>query len=307
MSDPATSTVSGAAPAAGIEMSRTIAGIRERIAGWRADRCSIGLIMTMGALHEGHLSLVHRSIAENDRTIVTVFANPLQLVGEDFVHYPRREDADVALVADAGADVLWTPAVEEMFPGARKLPEDFLTVVRVKKLTDRLCARTHAGLYEGIATEILKTIIIMLPDVSYWGQKDFQQLQMVRRLFADLNVPGRVVEVPTLRMPDGLPYASRNFHLTPETRAVAPEMYRTLSEAAQALADPEQPTAPVTERARRRLVEAGFDPVDYVEVCDEEELQPLERVDRPARVFGAGFLGRARMVDNIPVPRAPAG
>ncbi len=296
-----------AANPSGLAISRTIADIRERVAGWRSDGASVGLVMTMGALHEGHLSLVHRSVAENERTIVTVFANPLQLVGDDFVHYPRREDADIALVAETGADVLWAPPVEEMFPGYEKLPDDFLTVVRVRRLTDRLCARVHPGLYEGIATEILKTLMIMLPDVTYWGQKDFQQVQVVRRLVADLSVPVHVVEVPTLRMPDGLPYASRNFHLTPETRAIAPELYRTLSEAAQTLSDPEQPTGPVIERAQRRLVEVGFDPVDYVEVCDEEELQPLEHVDRPARVIGAAFLGRARMVDNVPVPSPPGG
>jgi pantoate--beta-alanine ligase len=296
-----------AANTSGLAISRTIADIRERVAGWRSDGESVGLVMTMGALHEGHLSLVHRSVADNDRTIVTVFANPLQLVGDDFVHYPRREDADIALVAETGADVLWTPSVEEMFPGYEKLPDDFLTVVRVRKLTDRLCARVHPGLYEGIATEILKTFMIMLPDVSYWGQKDFQQVQVVRRLVADLSVPIEVVEVPTLRMPDGLPYASRNFHLTPETRRIAPELYRTLSEAARTLSDPGQPTAPVIERAQRRLAEVGFDPVDYVEVCDEEELQPLDFVDRPARIIGAAFLGRARMVDNVPVPAPPGG
>lgn len=303
MNDSATTSAAATPQATSLEVIRTIADVQRRIAEWRRAGESVGLVMTMGALHEGHLSVIKRSVSENDRSIVTVFANPLQLVGDDYAHYPRREREDIELVSRGTADVFWAPTPEKMFPGAKKLPDDFLTVVKVRKLTDHLCAKAHPGLYEGIATVILKTFIIMLPDVAYFGEKDYQQLQVVRRLSADMNLPLRVQGVSTLRMDDGLAFASRNLHLTPEARRIAPGLYRVISDVAAVLADPAHPTAPVIEEARRRLVELGFDSVDYLEVVDAEELQPLARVDVPARVFGAAYLGRARLLDNVPVPR----
>jgi pantoate--beta-alanine ligase len=306
MSEFATVPYRAGARSGAFQVIRLIADIRAQVAAWRAGRERIGLVMTMGALHDGHLSLVDRCVRRNDRTIVTLFANPLQLFGDDFTHYPRQEAADIELARGRGVDVLFAPAVEEMFPDPASPAGDFLTVVMVRKLTAGLCAKARPGLYEGIATEIAKTLIMIQPDVAYFGEKDYQQLQMVRRLCADLSIPVRVEAVPTLRMDDGLAYASRNQHIPAGRRAIAPGLHRTLVATAAALQDPRRATQPLLDAARRRLLDLGFDSVDYVEVCDAEQLQPLDRVDRPARVFGAAFLGRARLVDNVPVPPAPA-
>jgi pantoate--beta-alanine ligase len=290
-----------------LECLRRIPELRERIGAWRRADETIGLVLTMGALHEGHLSLIGRSVRENDRTLVTAFVNPLQLFGEDYSGYPRREEADILLARDSGADVLFAPSVAELFPNVRRAPEDFLTLISVRKLTDRLCARACPGLYEGIATEVAKWLILTLPDRAYFGEKDYQQLQMIRRLCSDLGIPVEITAVPTLRMHDGLPYASRNLQLTEGERTIAPELYRVLSDAAGRLADPQRPTKGVVAHARERLEQLGFSKVDYLEVCDEELLQPLAHVDRPARVFGAVWLHRARLTDNVPIALGRAG
>jgi pantoate--beta-alanine ligase len=290
-----------------LECLRTIPQLRERIGAWRRADETIGLVLTMGALHEGHRSLIGRSVRENDRTLVTAFVNPLQLFGEDYSGYPRREEADNQLARDSGADVLFAPSVAEFFPNVRRPPEDLLTVISVRKLTGRLCASACPGLYEGIATEVAKWLILTLPDRAYFGEKDYQQLQMIRRLCADLGIPVEITAVPTLRMHDGLPYASRNFHLTEAERTIAPGLYRVLSDAAERLADPQRPTESVVAHARERLERLGFSKIDYLEVCDEELLQPLAHVDRPARVFGAVWLQRARLTDNVPIAVGRAG
>jgi pantoate--beta-alanine ligase len=289
-----------------LEVLRTIAELKQRIADWRREGSTIGEVLTMGALHEGHLAMIDRSRRENDRTLVTDFVNPLQLFGDDYRRYPRQEEADIEFMRKTGADVLFAPTNEEFFPGARTLPDDFLTVVTVRKLTDRLCARVAPGLYEGIATEVARWLILTQPDVSYFGEKDYQQLRVVSQLCVDLGIPVRIAEVPTLRLPDGLPYGSRNLQLSPEHRRIAPGLYRALTDAAAELEDPDRPTAPVIAQTCDRLLEMGFDPVDYVEVCDEVLLQPLERVDRPARVFGRAWLGHARLTDNARI-RTHAG
>ncbi|MDF2766420.1 MAG: panC, partial [Rhodospirillales bacterium] len=231
---------------------RTVPELRERIAAWREADQTIALVPTMGALHEGHLSLVTLARSLCARTVVSLFVNPTQFgPNEDLSAYPRDEAGDAAKLAEAGADLLYAPTVSEMYP------KGFATRVTVSGLTDHLCGPHRPGHFEGVATVVTKLLLQGLPDAAVFGEKDWQQLQVIRRLARDLDIPVEIVGAPTVREPDGLAMSSRNAYLAPAERAVAATLPQVLSELARAVATGE-PCRAAEEKALRTLLEAGF-------------------------------------------------
>lgn len=279
---------------------RSIADLRQSVAGWRSLKSSdgasetIGLIPTMGALHEGHLSLVRRAREQCARAVVSIFVNPTQFgPSEDFACYPRDLAGDAAKLATVGADAIFAPEVAEMYPA------DAATTVTVSGLTDGLCGPFRPGHFQGVATIVTKLLLQCLPDAAYFGEKDYQQLQVIKRFVRDLDIPVRIEPVPTYREADGLAMSSRNAYLTPEERAIAPMLYRVLTSVAQQMAaDGRADTA--TARGKAELLRAGFTKLDYLEVVDAITLAPLETAGGAARVAAAAWLGKTRLIDNVP-------
>jgi pantoate--beta-alanine ligase len=259
----------------------------------------VALVPTMGALHAGHLSLLELAHARCQRIVVSLFINPTQFgPKEDYAAYPRDEAADAAKLAAAGVDLLYAPAVSEMYP------EGFATQVTVRRLTEHLCGPYRPGHFEGVATVVTKLLLQSLPDVAVFGEKDWQQLQVIRRLARDLDIPVAIAGAPTVREADGLAMSSRNAYLSPAERAIAASLNRGLRELAQAVAAGE-PCRAAEEHALRVLLENGFTSVDYVTVADAETLQPIERIGkRPARAFAAAWLRRTRLIDNVAIDEA---
>jgi pantoate--beta-alanine ligase len=277
---------------------RTVAALREKIAAWREADETIALVPTMGALHEGHLSLVALARTRCKRTVVSLFVNPTQFgAHEDLSAYPRDEAGDAAKLAAAGADLLYAPTVREIYP------DGFATQVTVRGLTDHLCGPHRPGHFEGVATVVTKLLLQSLPDAAVFGEKDWQQLQVIRRLARDLDIPVEIVGAATVRERDGMAMSSRNAYLAPEERRIAAGLNRVLSELARAVAVGE-PCRAAEEKALRALLDGGFTSVDYVTVADAETLQPVERIGpRRARAFAAARLGRTRLIDNVPIQR----
>ena len=279
----------------GIPIVRSIADLRSAIALWWAAGETVGLVPTMGALHEGHLALVHASCAKMDCTVATILVNPLQFCpDEDLESYPRDEAEDVGKLAEAGADLLYAPPIEEIYP------EDFSTKVQVAGLTDVLCGAFRSAHFSGVATVVTKLFLQALPDAAFFGEKDYQQVLVVRRLVRDLDIPVRIETVPTVRETDGLALSSRNAYLTAEERAIAPKLFETLGEMAVAIREGHSIAKTVAsgEAALRRV---GFSPIDYLEVRDPETLALVDGPNRPVRIFAAAHLGKARLIDNLPI------
>ena len=278
-----------------LDIVRSVADLRNRVRDWRRQELSIGLVPTMGALHEGHMALAGRSVATMDRTIATLFVNPKQFgEGEDLDTYPRDEQADREKLAAAGVNLLFAPDVAEMYP------EGFATGVRVGGLGDILEGAFRPGFFDGVATVVSKLLNQGGADRAFFGEKDYQQLQVIKRLTKDLNIPTVIEGVPTIREEDGLALSSRNVYLTPEERRAAPTLFKTISEVARRVRDGE----PVTELetwGREQVLAAGFSNVDYLSVHDAETLEPYKDRARPGRVLTAAKLGRARLIDNVAV------
>ncbi len=279
-------------------VERTVSGLRERVRGWRADGRTVGLVPTMGALHDGHMALVRAARAECDHVVASIFVNPAQFgLGEDFDSYPRQEARDLAKLGEAGVDVAFMPGVDEIYP------EGFTTTVTVSGLSECLCGRNRPVHFQGVATVVAKLLLQCLPDTAYFGEKDFQQLQVIRRLALDLDIPVAIRGVETVREPDDVAMSSRNAYLTPAQRACAPAMIAALRHVAARVGEGKSASQASAE-GHRLLEEAGFDPVDYLEVREEDTLALVDgRPDRsrPARVFGAAFLDETRLIDNWPV------
>jgi len=278
-----------------VPILRTIAELRQTVAAWRAAGDTIGLVPTMGALHEGHLSLVRRSRAECRRTVVSIFVNPTQFgPTEDFNRYPRDLDGDAQKLAAVGVDAIFAPEVAEMYP------EGASTTVTVAGLTDGLDGPFRPGHFSGVATIVTKLLLQVLPDVGFFGEKDYQQLQVIKRLARDLDIPVRITGVPTYREPDGLAMSSRNVYLSPAERRIAPTLHRVLDDVAAALARGEA-AAPAIANAKTELAKAGFTKIDYLEAVDAVTLKPVEHASGPVRVAGAAWLGATRLIDNVAV------
>ena len=279
-----------------MEIVRTIADLRSHIASWRSTGARVGLVPTMGALHDGHLALVKAARAECERVVATIFVNPKQFApNEDLDAYPRREEADLAMLRSAGIALVFMPGTAEMYPPG------FATRVRVAGLTDCLCGAHRPGHFDGVSTVVTKLLIQSLPDVAYFGEKDYQQLVVVRRLARDLDISVRIAGVPTVRDTDGLALSSRNAYLSPEERRVAPALARVLQRMAAALVVQSAAVANEIARGIADLESAGF-AVEYLEIRDAETLAPVaETITGPARVFAAAHLGRTRLIDNLPI------
>lgn len=282
-----------------MKIIRTLKALRQETASWRAAGESIGLVPTMGALHDGHMSLVRNARAQNDRVITSIFVNPKQFnQASDLEAYPRDEAADAAKLEAADCDVLWAPNVEEMYP------DGFATGVEVTGITDCLCGATRPGHFAGVAVVVTKLLLQSLPDKAYFGIKDYQQLNVVRRMARDLDIPVEIRGIDTVRERDGLAMSSRNWYLTEAEREVAPTLFRVLTNIAEAASSGED-SARAIERGRKQLADKGFGQVDYLEIRDAESFDLVTRPPRrPSRAFAAVFLGKARLIDNVPVDPA---
>jgi len=284
------------AGATAMETVRTVPELRRRLDAWRAAGETIGLVPTMGALHEGHLSLVRLSLAKTRRTCASLFVNPKQFApGEDYDVYPRDEAADASRFAAEGVDLLFAPAMDVMFP------DDHVTTVAVPGLGDGLEGEFRPGFFTGVATAVAKLLLQALPDAAFFGEKDYQQLLVIRRMVRDLHIPVAIEAGPTVREADGLALSSRNAYLGAEQRATAPALHRTLLEVAERVAE----GADAEEAAawgRAALLDAGFTEVDYLEVRDAATLAPAgAAAANPLRVLGAAHLGTTRLIDNVAV------
>ena len=278
-----------------IPILRTVADLRARVRGWKHEGATLGVVPTMGALHDGHLSLVRAAQRDCDRVIVTIFVNPKQFNNpDDLAKYPRTETADAALLAPLGVDAVFAPDADQLYP------DGFATFVRVTGISERLEGLHRPGHFDGVATVVAKLFGITLADRAYFGEKDWQQLQIVRRMAADLNLPTEVVACPTIREPDGLARSSRNTRLSSEARAVASALPREMSGAARAM-QTGMPVPQALAAATAGLLAAGFERVDYMDLCDAETLLWIDRVDGPARLLAAAWVGGVRLIDNIAV------
>jgi pantoate--beta-alanine ligase len=280
-----------------VEVARTIADLQTREAAWKAAGERIGLVPTMGALHRGHTALVAAARAQCRRVVTSIFVNPKQFgPNEDLAAYPRREAADLEMLERARVDLAFVPTAAEIYPPG------FATLVRVGGLGEGLCGAHRPGHFDGVTTVVAKLLLQSLPDAAYFGEKDYQQLTIVRRLVRDLDIPVRIEGVATVREPDGLALSSRNQYLSPDERRSAPVLAQVLREIAAALGA--VPTAVGRElaRGRERLGKAGF-AVEYLEIREAETLAAVvSEVTMPSRVFAAGRLGRTRLIDNMPIP-----
>jgi pantoate--beta-alanine ligase len=255
---------------------------------------SVGLVPTMGALHEGHLSLVRHARAHDDTVVASIFVNPTQFgPGEDYARYPRDPDRDLALLRDLGTDLVFMPPAEDVYP------DGFDTYVQVEKLTQRLEGAHRPSHFRGVATVVTKLFNVVQPHRAYFGQKDAQQLAVIRRLTRDLDLPVEVVGLPTVREPDGLAMSSRNMYLSPEERQAAVVLYRSLEAAQELWRSGVCDAARIRDRMSEVLAAEALARIDYVSVADAETLAELETVDRPALVSLAVRIGETRLIDNV--------
>ncbi len=276
---------------------RAVADLRSRVAAWRAAGERIALVPTMGALHDGHLSLMRQGRETCDRVVATIFVNPKQFNrAEDLDSYPRDSERDVELLAEQGVDLLYMPEVGEIYP------DGFATVVSLPSLSDCLCGAHRPGHFDGVSTVVSKLLLQALPDVALFGEKDFQQLQIIRRMVRDLNIPVTIEGGATVREADGLALSSRNRLLSDEERERAGSLFRTMSAAAEAIGAGDE-LQETLEHARRALLAAGFTALDYFEVRDEARLALYEPAAGagPFRLFAAVWLGSTRIIDNLPL------
>jgi pantoate--beta-alanine ligase len=281
----------------GMEIVRTVAALRAKVADWHAARERVALVPTMGALHAGHLALVARARALCPRVIASLFVNPTQFgPAEDFARYPRRESADAMKLAAAGCDLLYAPTVAQMYPPG------FAVTIDPGPIAARLCGRLRPGHFTGVATVVAKLLLQARPDAACFGEKDYQQLQIIRRVVRDLDLEVAIEGVATVREPDGLALASRNAYLGPAERAIAPALHRTLAAVAQRIMHEGADPGAAAAAGAAALLGAGFTRVDYVEACDAATLEPLARLDRPGRVLAAAWLGTTRLIDNLALP-----
>lgn len=271
----------------------SIDGLRQRLKPVRGPAV-IGVVPTMGALHAGHIRLIEQARRECGFVVVTIFVNPLQFDREDdLLRYPRTLAADLEKCGRAGADVVFAPESSEVYP------QPPLCTVEVRRLADHLCGRHRPGHFQGVATVVLKLLQIVQPDRAYFGEKDAQQLAIIRRLVADLNVPVTIVGVPTVREPDGLALSSRNRLLSSEERTLAPSLHAALLDAETQIASGARDSGAILSAAASRVPSDASLQLEYLEIVDAAELQPVSLVSGPVLVAGALWVGSTRLIDNV--------
>ncbi|MER8466900.1 pantoate--beta-alanine ligase [Mesorhizobium sp. M1396] len=279
----------------GIPILRTVAELRSIVAVWRRDGLKVAVVPTMGALHEGHLSLVRAALAKADRVIVTLFVNPKQFNSPaDLIAYPRTEYDDAAKLAPLGAHILYAPDAADVYP------QGFATTVSVSAVSQGLCGAFRPGHFDGVATVVTKLFLQTGADLAFFGEKDFQQLHVVRRLVGDLDIPIKIVACPTVREGDGLAMSSRNARLSAPERRAAPRLAEILFETARRL-NCEDCIDRVLDEARQAILAAGFSQVEYLELRTGEDLAVIAIPNRPARLLVAAWLGKTRLIDNVEV------
>ncbi len=275
----------------------TVRQLKDAVRRWRKAGETVGLVPTMGALHEGHASLVRRSAAANDRTVVSIFVNPTQFgPREDLSKYPRTLPADQKLCAKAGADLIFAPSPAEVYP------EGFSTFVEVEGLTKGLCGASRPGHFRGVTTVCAKLFGMVSPDRAYFGEKDYQQLQVIRRMVRDLNLPLEIVGCPIVREADGLAMSSRNRYLSPSERSQALALNEALNESKQLVEWRGVRRVSALVGAMKRIIGRAADSrVDYIAVVDPSTLEPVRLVKGEARIALAVFVGATRLIDNMSV------
>ena len=278
-----------------MEVVRTIAELRQHTSRWRIAGQTIGLIPTMGALHNGHLSLIKLAQGKCDRVIATIFVNPRQfLPNEDFEEYPRNEESDIQKLIEMGVDLLFAPKAPEMYQ------PDASTTVVISKLTDCLCATSRPGFFDGVGTVVTKLLIQALPDLAIFGEKDYQQLLVIKRLTRDLDIPVEIIGAPTIREADGLAVSSRNVFLSQTNRETASKVFEILKKTATAIALGNDVLAACKE-AHTELILAGFSEIDYFEARHSETLELIQNFENNGRLFAAVWLGSTRLIDNLEI------
>jgi pantoate--beta-alanine ligase len=278
-----------------LEIVTTVEALRGRVAAWRTDGARVAFVPTMGNLHEGHMSLIGKARAAAGRIVASIFVNPLQFgPDEDYQVYPRTLDADAAMLGRAGVHLLFAPSVAEMYPHG----EEAATRVVVPQLSDILCGAHRPGHFGGMATVVCKLLNMVGADVAVFGEKDYQQLMIVRRMVEDLHIPTAILSAPTFREADGLAMSSRNRYLTDEDRKRAPALHAALLGAADALRAGRRDYGAISEEGERALEAAGFRP-NYFEVRQAHDLQPPQPGCTRFVVLAAAWLGRARLIDNV--------
>ncbi|MCH7885939.1 MAG: pantoate--beta-alanine ligase [Planctomycetes bacterium] len=256
----------------------------------------VGLVPTMGALHEGHVSLIEAARRRSDSVAVTIFVNPTQFgPNEDFEKYPSDTEADLAACEASGADIVFTPSVETLYP------RGFETTIHVSGLTEGLCGAHRPGHFDGVTTIVAKLLNILPADAAFFGEKDYQQLLVIRRMVRDLNLPVEIVACPIVREKDGLACSSRNRYLSPSERSQAAVLSRALFSARDRIAAGHKRVKELVARIRAEILAAGPAKIDYVEIVDAETLDSLTEVDRPARIVLAARIGPCRLIDNVAV------
>lgn len=276
-----------------------VAALRALVAEWRGQNLSVGLVPTMGSLHDGHRSLVKAAKARFDRVIVTIFVNPTQFSpGEDFDDYPRVIAADKAMLVEDGADALFLPTIDDLYPrGVERT-----TLITISDLTNELCGAHRDGHFDGAMTAVNKLLNITRPDAVFLGEKDFQQLFMMKQMVSELMMSVEVIGVPTYREEDGLAMSSRNKYLTETERDKAKALFETLSEIEQALKNGSNEFSQLEQQGLRKLQELGFIP-DYIEVRRQRDMLGAQAADKELVVLGAAKLGKTRLIDNIQLSR----
>ena len=271
-------------------VARTIEDCRSHRSKWKR----VAFVPTMGALHAGHLSMIARSASECRRTVATIFVNPAQFgPAEDFARYPRQLEQDLDLLRRTGTDLIFAPAVKEIYP------ERSITFVEVKELDTALCGASRPGHFRGVCTIVLKLFNIVQPDKAHFGAKDFQQARIIRQMVRDLNVPIAIRVEPTVREPDGLAMSSRNRYLSPTERSLAPSIYKALQAIGTRARAGEIDVTRLESALHAALAAIPGSRIDYARIVDADTLQPMTRLDRPALAAVAVFLGTTRLIDNI--------
>ena len=283
-----------------MKVSATIAEVRSQVKEWKRQGLSVGLVPTMGYLHEGHQSLIARAARENDRVVVSVFVNPIQFgPSEDLESYPRDFERDCTLCEKTGADLVFHPEASEMYA------EDFCTYVDMDRLTKGLCGASRPIHFRGVCTVVSKLFHIVTPDRAYFGQKDAQQLAVIKRMVRDLSMDVEIVGCPIIREPDGLAKSSRNTYLSPQERRAAVVLSRALAEGRKALAEGERSAQAITGIIRGVLESEPLAQPEYVELVDWETLEPVETADRPVLAAIAVRIGTTRLIDNFVFEEGP--
>jgi pantoate--beta-alanine ligase len=279
-----------------VQIITDLESLRDAIAALRANGGTVALVPTMGALHAGHMALVAEARHRADHVVASIFVNPTQFgPNEDLDAYPRREAADAAMLDAAGVAILWAPSVETMYPDGPA------ATLRASSVGDGLDGAARPGHFDGVATVVARLFAQVRPDCALFGEKDYQQLAVIRHLVHDEKLPVEIIGVPTQRDADGLALSSRNAYLSEEERANARALPRSLGEAAAAIQAGGDIDAALAV-AWDKLAKAGFDPIDYVALADAETLAPVTSLGRPARLLAAARIGRTRLIDNLPVP-----